>query len=275
MRITPLEPFGASVSDVALDALSDSAAEDVRAVVCRARVAVFRDQTLGDAAFASFLARLGETMFTDGETPVAHEPRLNVVTNVGRTRTPRSVFHTDTSYVGRPPAFTALRAVQVPDGGGETLFSDQVRAAADLPGWAWDRLDGRTVRHAYGTDTLAEASAWHPLLRRHPVTGETALYLSTPERCAQVSGFDDGLSARVITLLYRHSTRPARLYRHRWRAGDVVIWDDRLTLHKADHSAVVGARTFHRGMVRGEVPIMAEGMAGATKDMTHKKMALA
>ena len=258
MELTPLDPFGASVAAVALDALSDAELETVREAVCRHRVVVFADQHLTDGAFADFLARLGETMFTEGERPVDGEPRLNVVTNVGRARPPRSVFHTDTSYVSEPPAFTALMAVEVPLSGGATLFSDQVRAVRGLPPGARNWLMGRTVRHAGGTMDTSGDEAWHPALRRHPVTGETALYLSTPARCTHISDADEDESRRVIDLLYRHSTRRGRVYRHEWRAGDVVIWDDRLTLHKADHSDVVGHRTFHRGMVRGERPIMAD-----------------
>ena len=257
MRVTPLQPFGVEVSGLSLAEPDTYCVDSLRDAVCRGRVCVFRDQVLSDARFLGFLRALGEIMFTTGETPVATEPDLNVVTNVGRTRTPRSVFHTDTSYVGRPPAFTALRAVSVPESGGATLFSDQVAAADALPEAARHWLAGRTVRHAYGTDTLAEEEAWHPVLREHPITGETALYLSTPERCDRISGADDAVAGRVIRLLYHRSTRPSRVYRHAWREGDVVIWDDRLTLHKADHSAVIGDRTFHRGMVRGEVPIMA------------------
>ena len=229
----------------------------MRGLLGEARVAVFRDQSLDDRDFAGALSALGEMMFTDGETPVPDVPQLNIVTNVGRTRRPRSVFHTDTSYVAQPPAFTALRAVQVPASGGATLFSDQVAVLRALPAKVRSKLEGRRIRHAYGTDTLPEEEAWHPALRRHPETGEAALYLSTPERCDAISDTENGEARRAIRLLYQRSCRAAKLYRHRWRAGDVVIWDGRLTLHRADHSAVVGDRTFHRGMVRGERPIPA------------------
>lgn len=257
MRVRATEPFGAEVSDVRLDTASDGVVAALREETSFRRVLVVREQELGPRTFADFLSRLGESMFTEGETPVADEPRLNLVTNRNRTRPPRSVFHTDTSYVERPPAFTALCAVDVPMRGGETLFSDQVRAARTLPDAARERLAGRTLRHTYTAPGRAEAAAWHPALRRHPLTGETALYLSTPERCARVSGADARTSRRAIQLLYAHSIRARRILRHRWREGDVVIWDDRLTLHKADHSAVHGARAFYRGMVRGERPLMA------------------
>lgn len=242
---------------MALDDLSEREPMALRALIGRGRVVVFRDQTLDDCAFVKALSNLGEMMFTDGETPVPGSPELNLVTNVGRARTPRSVFHTDTSYVSRPPAFTALRAVEVPKSGGATLFSDQVAALRSLPARVQSWLSGRTLRHAYGTEALPEEECWHPALRRHPETGEAALYLSTPERCDAFSDADCDMSRRIIALLYRRSCRASRLYRHDWQSGDVVIWDDRLTLHRADHSAVVGARTFHRGMVRGERPIAA------------------
>ena len=255
MRLRSLEPFGAEVEDLQLANADAARADDLRDLVCRARVCVFRGQQADDAGFERFLQSLGEMMFTEGETPVADTPSLNVVTNRNRTRPPRSVFHTDTSYVARPPAFTALRAIEVPSSGGQTLFSDQVSVLDALPTAIRDCLDGRAIRHAYTAPGLDEVAHWHPAIRRHPVTEERALYLSTPERCSALSGEEDAhRGARMIRALYGRSTRPRGLYAHTWRTGDIVIWDDRTTLHRADHSAVVGHRTFHRGMVRGEVP---------------------
>ena len=257
MRTRRLSPFGTEVRDVALDRLCERDPEGLRRLICEARVCVFRDQDLSDAGFVRVLQALGDMMFTEGETEVAGQPELNVVTNVGRDRPPRSVFHTDTSYVDAPPAFTALRAVDVPERGGETVFSDQIAVFAALPEAVRKRLRGRRLRHAGGSMDVARDAAWHPLVRRHPVTGEAALFLSTPARCDRIEGLGETESRRIIELLYRRSTRAHTLLRHRWRPGDVVFWDDRTTLHKGDHSAVVGARTFHRGMVRGERPVAA------------------
>ena len=83
--------------------------------------------------FLRFLRSFGETVFTVGETPVPGCPDLNVISNVGRTTPPRSTFHTDTSYVRNPPAYTALRAVDVPEQGGQTLFTNQYAAYETLP----------------------------------------------------------------------------------------------------------------------------------------------
>jgi taurine dioxygenase len=187
---------------------------------------------------------------------VPGHPELNIVSNVGRSKPPRSTFHTDTSYVRRPPAFTALRAVAVPDRGGQTWFTNQYAAYDSLPDDIRDELQDRTITHVMtglqlGPD--AETSAAHPVFDVHPVSGRTYLYLSTPERCARISGMSAERSAETIDFLFAHSTRPDNVYRHTWSPGDVVIWDNRCVLHRADHAGVLGDRVMHRGMVLDEV----------------------
>ena len=257
MKTIALRPFGIEIHGIQIGSVDSRLAEELRRTIALWRVAVFRDQNADDCDMVAFLSLLGELMFTDGETPVKGAPDLNVVSNVGRTTPTRSVFHTDTSFVERPPAFTALRALALPEVGGSTLFSDQVQAATDLPAAAVAALRGWTVLHAtVGPDGLRQAMR-HPLLCRHPLTGETALFLSTPERCTSLSGVDERNGRRIIDILYRRSVRRRNIYAHRWREGDIVIWDDRVTMHRADHCGVVGERVLHRGLVRGEVPVAA------------------
>ena len=258
MEVHELEPFGAEATALDAAAINDEEIETLRSLLAHRGVVVLRNQTIDDDAFVAFLERLGPLTFTEGEEPLAHQPALNFVSNVGRTTPPRSVFHTDTSYVSRPPAFTALRGVAIPQVGGETVFSDQYRAFETLPGDERERLAGRTILHGVtGVDPGASESATrHPLFRRHPVSGRTALFLSTPERCSAISGLDEADSRETVAKLYAHST-DGPLYRHRWRAGDVLIWDNRCTMHRADHSGVEGERVMHRGMVEGEVPLAA------------------
>jgi len=256
VRLSPLAPFGAETADTEPDAPVDSAA--LHAGLARHGVIVLRNMPIDDAGFVALLCALGTLAFTAGETPVPGHPDLNIVTNAGRTTPPRSVFHTDTSYVAAPPAYTALRPVLLPRGGGATLFSDQVRAAATLPARWHDALIGRTACHAAMHADGTRTAARHPLLCRHPRSDAVTLYLSTPERVTDIDGAADAAaSARTIAALYRHSIRAARLYPHEWRTGDVLIWDNRLTMHRADHSAVDGTRTLHRGLVAGTVPIPA------------------
>jgi taurine dioxygenase len=213
---------------------------------------------MSDDAFVAFLEALGPLTFTEGETPLPGQPKLNFVSNVNRRTPPRSVFHTDTSYVSTPPAYTALKAERIPEQGGETVFTNQFDAFERLPGALKARLRGARVLHRVtGVETGGETETWHPLLRRHPVSGRTALFLSTPERCVDLELADGTREPGLVAELYAHSTDPAHEWRHRWGPGDVVIWDNRCTLHKADHSAVRGDRVLHRGMVAGERPIAA------------------
>ena len=255
MQTVLLKPFGVEVRGFDLAAPTSSHAEDLVRLMSAARVTVFRDQTIDDGGLMRFLRSLGTLTFTKGETPVANAPDLNVVSNVGRSTPPRSVFHSDTSYVRQPPSFTALRPVLLPTRGGATLFSDQVGVANRLPAKARMWLRGRSVLHQGGASRDESIANRHPLFRRHPITNEIALYLSTPERCRQLSDTDDRTSARVIGALYKRSTRPSSLYRHEWRAGDVLVWDNRVTMHRADHEDVAGDRVLHRGMVIGEIPL--------------------
>jgi taurine dioxygenase len=215
-------------------------------------VAVFPGQHLGDDDLVALLKQLGTLVFTTGETPVSGFPDLNVISNVGRTGPPRSNFHVDSSYMSRPPIYTALRAVQIPNKGGQTLFTNQYLAYERLPVDMVSRLQDRLVTHVVTGLDLGEEderSAEHPLFKRHPISHRTALYLSTPARCVAVSGMGPQESAETVQYLYEHSTHEDNVFRHSWAPGDVVIWDNRCVMHKADHTGVVGDRVMHRGMV--------------------------
>lgn len=256
MNVADSRPFGAAITGIdCADAALDAAA--IGLLIARHRVVVFRNQTIDDDGFVQFLSALGPLTFTEGEIAVPGAPMLNIVTNVGRATPPVSRFHTDTSYVAAPPSFTALRPVELPSRGGATLFTDQVRAAADLPPRLASCLAGRRVLHrCTGLEGIDE-ERWQPLFRRHPLTGETALYLSTPARCVAIEGVAPPLARRLVAHLYRRSQRPKNVYRHHWQPGDILVWDNRVTMHRADHGGTSGARTLHRGMVAGEPPVAA------------------
>lgn len=253
MDFRALSPFGAQANRIGITDLQDRDIDALKNALAHNGFIVLRQQSANDADFESFLARLGQLTFTVGETPVLHQPNLNVVSNIGRVRAPRSVFHTDTSYISQPPAFTALRAVTIPGSGGETLFSDQYRAYETLPTALKQQLADAKVLHVVSGLTLegGETQSWHPLFKLHPISGRLALFLSTPERCQEISGMAIGAAQRLIRLLYRHSIRHYRIYRHQWQPEDIVIWDNRCTMHRADHSQVVGDRVLHRGLVLG------------------------
>lgn len=247
-----LTPVGAVVTGLRVDVLGGCEVSELRGLLAEHGVIVLRGQDADDDRFLGFLRSFGETVFTTGETPVPGFPDLNVISNVGRLTPPRSTFHTDTSYVRNPPAYTALRAVDVPEHGGQTLFTNQYAAYETLPPRVRDRLEGRTITHVVtglDLDAEQETSAVHPIFRVHPISGRTALYLSTPQRCAEVSGMSARSAADTVSFLFHHSTRDHNVHRHTWSPGDVVLWDNRCVLHRADHDGVIGDRVMHRGMV--------------------------
>ncbi len=247
-----LTPFGVEITGINMSEAGEKTILRLKDLLAHHGVVIIRHQSLDDTKFVGFLKCLGSLMFTAGETPVPHQPLLNLVTNVGRDRPPRSVFHTDTSYVAQPPAYTALKSISLPEFGGDTLFSNQYGAFETLPTQLKEKLSNATVLHVASSvkiDNTHESQAWHPLFQRHPVSGKIALFLSTPERCQLIQGFNLEESQRVICALYEHSIRSDRLYRHCWQKGDVVIWDNRCTMHRADHSKVIGERVLYRGLI--------------------------
>lgn len=247
-----MTPVGARLTGLRVDTLDLAVVATLRRLLAEHGVLVLPGQHVGNDEFLRFLRSFGPTMFTAGETPVPGFPALNVVSNVGRTTPPRSTFHTDTSYVRKPPAYTALRAHTVPRRGGQTLFTNQYAAFESLPLRVRQELDGRTITHVVTGLRLGpdqEKSAVHPIFRIHPISGRTFVYLSSPARCAEVSDMSAERAAGVIAFLFTHSTRDDNVYRHAWAPGDVVIWDNRCVLHRADHSGVDGDRVMHRGMV--------------------------
>ena len=121
-----------------------------------------------------------------------------------------------------------------------------------MPAEIRNRLRGCAITHVatgveLGVDD--EKSAEHPVFRRHPLTGEMAVFVTTPARCAAISGLGAAEADRMIRLLFEHSTRSTNIARHVWAAQDIVMWDNRCVLHRADHSGVLGDRVLHRGMV--------------------------
>ncbi len=236
------------------DADDDTVAAIAEAAMSVGWVAV-RNQCLTPDDLERFVARLGPLRFTPGEEPLDGQRFVFEVTNRNRTTRPTSVYHSDTSYVPEPPAFTALSAVEVPESGGETVVLDQYAANEVAPAGLLDALRGVELFHVptrVGDPDRAGRGAWHPVRRAHPWTGRTALYLSARERlvAARRHGVElpEREAADLIDRLHDHAVTAVAPSRHRWRSGDVLIVDNRCTLHAADHSAVDGVRTLHRVM---------------------------
>jgi len=180
-------------------------------------------------------------------------------------------WHSDNSYISAPPSGSMLYAKVVPPVGGETCFADQYRAYETLPEEIRLRIDSKTAVHDSSRDgtgtvrhglamptTLADVPGpHHPLVRTHPVSGRKCLYLG--RRRAYPSQYVDGLSEEestaLLAFLWEHATQEELVWCHRWREGDVLLWDNRCTMHSREPFPVEYRRIMYRTMIQGEVPV--------------------
>jgi taurine dioxygenase len=177
-------------------------------------------------------------------------------------------WHSDDSYKAVPCSLTMLYGLEVPETGGDTQFTNMVRAYDDLEPEMKARIAKLNVMHKYDSPRKGTAVATlradeaeqlpdvvHPLVRRHPETDRRALYMN-PNRMSHILGLDRAQSDALLDELIRHAIEPRYQYRHHWRRGDIVIWDNRCTMHKANADYPAGARRLmHRIIVEGTVPV--------------------
>jgi taurine dioxygenase len=179
-------------------------------------------------------------------------------------------WHTDMSYIPVPPTFSLLHARRVPADGGDTAFASQVLAAAGLPDDLRRRIAGRSIKHdstytsagilrpgmREPSSPVEAEGAIHPILRRVPGTGQEALFLGRRTN-AHVVGLPIDESEDLLDLLWAEATRHDYCHRHRWRVGDVVVWDNRLLLHKRYPFPDDDTRLMWRTQTRGEAVVAA------------------
>jgi len=268
--------FGAEVTGVDLATLDGSALDEFRVLMCASEVVVVRDQFLRPDAQSSFSRRLGPS----GEVPFVatmsdHPDVIRVVKEAdeGRAFNFGGAWHSDFSFQAAPPSFTILAAVDVPPWGGDTVFASMTAAWAALDEETRTRLRSvdavHTARDAYSRrmqplhsgmrgmsiicDDSAEDEQRHPLVTRHPETGKEVLFFNR----AYVRDIDGMARAEAIALmefLHAHTTDARFTYRHRWRPGDVLIWDNRSTQHNAINDYAGFRRELNRTTVAGTAP---------------------
>ena len=234
-------------------------------------VMVVRGQTLDPAQYLAAVRLFGDTMEQHlSDMLMKAQPEIAVLDSARTTAGPdgRAAalgsrdWHTDHTNHARPPSFTVLYAISLPRSGGDTQFANMQRAYAALPETMRDRLGtlktvNRIEDHDYVT---AEAKARfgvpqvHPLVRTHPVSGRKGLYFH-PGKTDRIEGMGHDESLVFLNDLLDRIIQPDIVYRHRWRVGDLLIWDNRRVMHRRNAFPADSRRIMHRTQIKGDRPV--------------------
>jgi taurine dioxygenase len=266
---------GAEVSGVDLSRPVDA---ETKAALNRAfvehHVLAVRDQHLEPRQLLAAVELFGpvfhqhNTKFALPECPEIHYLSNQDKFPDGKRYIPGEGWHTDHSNDAKPPKATVLHAVTLPSSGGDTQFANMAAAYAALPEKTRARVDGLTAIHVYQSShsarklmSLSEAgkervpnAVLHPLARIHPESGAKSIYIN-PIRIEGILGLDHKEALPLLHELLEHGTQERFQYRHVWKPGDLVLWDNRCLLHKANGDYDMDeTRYLHRVMLQGDVP---------------------
>lgn len=265
---------GAEIRGVDLRQLDDARFAAIRDSWVAYQVLLFRDQSLSDDDLIGFSRRFGDLDLApiqeNGRRFVGGHPELYVVSNVvvngeaiGSLGAGEAVWHTDMSYLEAPPKASLLYALEVPETGGDTSFCDMYAAWATLPADLKSRVVSLRIKHdgTYNSggyvrqgvtptdDPRQSPGAVHPLVCTHPESGREMLYLGR-RRNAYLTGLDLPESEALLDALWAHMERPEFAWTHKWRVGDLVLWDNRCTMHRRDPFDPLARRVMHRTQVK-------------------------
>jgi taurine dioxygenase len=266
--------FGVEIVGVDIAKAEPAVCQAVVDLLRRHAAIVLRDQQLSPEDQIAFTRLFGEPAEnrTRIEYTVPGFPEIFVISNkvvngkkIGDHRV-GSKWHTDGSWKERPADVTILHALEVPKEGSDTLIADLCAAWNALPAEKQAQLDGRMIHISFAhlarqadhnlTEEQLKTSpdVWHPLVRRHPVDGRRTLYLGTTA-VRGVSGMPSEQGIELVEELVAFATQEQFLYRHKWKVGDVLVWDNACTLHRGTpFDTENDVRLVHRTWVRGSKP---------------------
>lgn len=277
MEIHPTgKALGAEIEGVDLKRLGDADFEAIHGAWLDHLVLLFRGQQLDDEEFIAFSRHFGDLDWAPiqetGRRFVEGYPEIYVVSNVIENGVPigslgagEATWHTDMSYLEDPPKASMLYALEVPPGGGDTWFCNMYSAYDCLPDPLKQRIQGLTVKHdgTYNSggflrqgvtavdDPVKSPGTYHPLVCRHPETGRRGLYLGR-RRNAYIAGLPLAESESLLDELWAFATRDQFTWHNEWRVGDLVLWDNRCTMHRRDAFDPDTRRVMHRTQIKGE-----------------------
>ena len=274
IEIEPITPtIGAFIRNLDLREPPDEAVfAEIRAGLLAHHVIVFPDQAITARQQLVFAELFGEI---DEPHPVfkphPDEPRVMLIEQQGREGVYNDMWHTDVTYQQRPPMASILHAQVLPPSGGDTLWVSLGAAYDALSEKMKSLLEGLTAYHDFayayrsyligqpnGKQQLREGedrypTAEHPVVRTHPETGRKVLFVNR-SFTASIKGLSPNESDGLLRLLFDHCEMPAFQMRHRWRTRDLVMWDNRCTMHYAVADYSPHHRKMHRVTLRGEQP---------------------
>jgi taurine dioxygenase len=278
LTITPVTPaVGAEISGVNLAHVSDAEFGQIEHAWNKHGALLFRDQKLSDDDLLAFSRRFGELdpppVQEHGRQSPEGYPDIYVVSNVlddkgapiGALGAGEAVWHTDMSYLPVPPDASMLYSLEVPPSGGNTWLLGMQAAWSTLPEALKTKVRGKRIKHdgTYNSggflrkgvtptdDPHKAPGAWHPAVLAHPATGAPMLYLGR-RRNSYVEGLSPADSDALLDALWAHIESPALRYEHRWRVGDLLLWDNRSTMHRRDPFDNATRRVMHRTQIKGK-----------------------
>jgi taurine dioxygenase len=272
VSVRQLSPaLGAEIMGVDLrNPISDELKQKFLDVWHQYLVILLRNQTLDEDAQVRFAETFGTpAKNTSGRTFSAKHPSVMLVSNIREDGKPIGAlpdgemhFHTDQCHQAIPAKATMLYAIEIPSKGGDTLFSNAYAAYETLPDEIKQRIAGRRAFNAYTTDTTlrstnyddAKSSYWHPVVRTHPATGRKALYVNRL-MTREIEGLPREESDAILEKLFDHQEEPRFVYGHVWRPGDILMWDNRCTLHARTDFSAGERRLLRRVTILGEKPV--------------------
>lgn len=270
--------LGAEIQGVDLRHLSDEEFSAIYQAWLDHGVILVRGQRLSDDDLIAFSRRFGDLDWAPiqetGRRFVEGLPEIYVVSNVIENGQPigslgagEAVWHTDMSYLEQPPKASMLYALEIPASGGNTYFTDMYRAYDALPEATKRRITGLRVKHdgTYNSggyvrqgvtavdDPLTAPGVYHPLVCTHPETGRRLLYLGR-RRNAYIEGLSLAESEALLDELWTHASDERFVWGNVWKVGDVVLWDNRCTMHRRDPFDASDRRVLHRTQIKGSAP---------------------
>ena len=281
LQVRPITgTIGAEIEGVDLKApLTDALAGELRSALWTHQVIVLRDQHLDIAAQKRLTSVFGDIMQLPYVEPIENDPEVIAVlkeANEQKVGVFGGDWHSDFSFLENPPAGSVLSAVEVPEFGGDTVWSNQAAAYNALPAALREVVDGRDAIHVgkpYGVrhappketrtggsirmtrdDPKADREIRHPCVITHPGSGRKALFLN-PIYTTRLDGMSEEESAPVLEELYKHAVRPDFCCRLRWSPGAVAVWDNRMTMHYAVNDYDGVRRLLYRTTYSGEPPV--------------------